>query len=469
MLRIFSPLLVLLVLIGPAGSPAAAEAGEGDRPNVLLIVSDDHNYRALGAAGNEAIRTPNLDRLAAEGVRFTRCFSPHPICLPSRACILTGQDSWTNGSADFNETPAIEPDAPLWPRLLKEAGYRTFYTGKWHNDGRPSTRGFTDGANIFFGGMDDHRRTPMVDHGEAKSEREPRGVFSSTAFADAAVRFLKERAGQGDRPFALFLSFTAPHDPWVPPEEYARMYRRRDMPVPPNFMPEPPYETQENFPCLPDQRQLGYPRFKWAVRAALTQYYGMITHMDEQIGRVLDALEARGLAEDTLVIFVGDHGYSMGSHGFVGKQTMREEGIRMPLILRYPRLDRGEPTHDALVDLRDLCPTILEAAGISIPESVEGRSLLGYYRGDPEAPERERIFAGFASRLNPSYHRLVTRCIRTHRYKLIRHLLTDETELFDLREDPHELNNLAGDPEYADVQRKLRRQLEDWRSEHRDR
>ncbi len=445
-------------------APGAPSRSKDRPPNILFVVSDDHMHDALGCAGHPVLKTPHLDRLAADGVRFTHCFSPNPICTPSRACILTGQDSWINGSVTFGR--AIKPTSPTWPKLLAAAGYETFYTGKWHNDGRPSTRGFTSGANIWLGGMYDHRRIPLVDYGQPKKARKFRGTFSSTAFADATIKFLEHRPK--DRPFAVFLSFTAPHDPWVPPRPYDRMYDMWDMPVPVNFAQTPPFRAQDNFPSLRDQRQLPWPRFRWAVRAGLTQYYGMITQMDAQIGRVLDKLDELNLADDTLVIFVGDHGYSMGSHGFVGKQTMYEEGIRTPLIVRYPRLRRGPPTHDALTTLMDICPTILEAAGVEVPDGVEGRTLLGYYQGRDD-PRREQIFAGFASRHKPSYHRMVTRCVRTERYKFIQHLLTDEVELFDLKEDPHEMNNLAGKPEHPALQAELRRKLMAWRAEVDDR
>ena len=178
-----------------------------------------------------------------------------------------------------------------------------------------------------------------------------------------------------------------------------------------------------------------------------------------RICRLVDTLDRHNLTSDTLIVFVSDQGYSLGSHGFVGKQTMYEEGILTPLILRYPRIARGKPTNDALVSLIDLFPTICRSAGIEVPESVEGKSLLGLYQGE-QASIREEVFASFHS---PTSHYMVTRCIRTRRHKLIHHLLTDEVELFDLAGDPHELENLAGHPESAALQDRLIERLLSWR------
>ncbi|MHC4399010.1 MAG: sulfatase family protein [Planctomycetota bacterium] len=436
-----------------AAAPAAAAP---DRANVVVIVSDDHMPDALGCAGNPAVRTPRLDQLAADGVRFTRCFSPNPICTPARACILTGQDSWTNGCVFFGEP--IRETSPLWPRLLAGAGYDTFFTGKWHNDGQPSTRGFTCGEAIYAGGMMDHAHPPVIRYGEPKSTRKPADKHATELFVDAAVRFLETR--RGDRPFCIYLAFTAPHDPWIPPAEYATIYAPEQMPVRSNFMPRPPFKMHPSFPELRDQRQLPFPRTRDDVRRALTQYYGMITHMDAQIGRLLDKLDQLELAADTLVIFVGDQGYSMGSHGFVGKQTMYDEGIITPLVVRYGRLQRGRPVHDALVSIVDLFPTICEAAGVEVPEAVEGRSLLGLYQGKADKL-RDCVFASFHS---PTKHFMSTRCVRAERHKLIQHLLTGEVELFDLAADPFELANLAGRAEHAELQQELTEKLMKWRS-----
>jgi arylsulfatase A-like enzyme len=210
---------------------------------------------------------------------------------------------------------------------------------------------------------------------------------------------------------------------------------------------------------------LPYPRTEADVRKAMALYYGMMSQLDSQIGRILAALDEQGLADNTLVLFVGDHGHSLGSHGFVGKQCMYDEGIRMPLIMRYPPIRRGSSTCDALVSLVDFFPTICQAAAIEPPAGVEGHSLLPLYAGEQPAV-REHLFASHHS---PGKHGMSTCCVRTKQHKLIQHLTTGETEFFDLANDPFELTNLSGKPQVAEIQSKLTAELNDWRSTRLDR
>jgi len=462
--------LLLVVFCCWAVVGTAAYSAENAKPsakplNILILLSDDHNFRTLGCAGDPVVKTPNLDALAKQGVRFTHCFTPMPQCSPSRAAILTGQDSWTNGVGTGGK--AFKPDSPLWPTLLDQAGYQMFYTGKWHNHGMPWDHGFNTGAAVFVGGMADHRKVPVIQWKESKEQERPAEKFSSTTFADAAVKFLKER--DAAKPFCAYVSFTAPHDPWVPPGEFAAIYNPAEMPLPKNFMARPPFKVPAGFAKLRDQAVLPYPRTEADVRRAMVKYYGMVTQLDEQIGRVLQALEDSGQRENTLVIFAGDHGYSLGSHGFVGKQCMYEEGIRTPLIVYDPRLKRAAPTCDKLVSLVDFYPTICEAAGVAVPPKVEGKSLLELYAGTAdEAGEKWRKEI-FASHHSPEKHGMSTCCIRTERYKLIQHLTTGEVEFFDLAADPWELNNLTGGVATENIEKVLDAQLIKWRAMGMDR
>ena len=422
-----------------------------ERPNVVLLLSDDHNYRALGCSGNEVIRTPNLDRLAAEGVFFDRCFTPNPICTPSRACLYTGQDSWSNG-VTFNGK-AIKPDSPLLPRLLADAGYETCFIGKWHNDGKPWTRGYTTGGRCWAGGKFDHFELALTPFGGGPESHRTAEKYSSTVFTDDAVKYLR---GKPNRPFCMVLAYTVGHDVFKAPPGYEGKYSPDAVPAPPNFMPQPPFK-QFN-PKIRDETVLPYPRTKKDVRGATAEYYAMFEHLDAQIGRILTALEESGLDENTLIIFASVKGMSMGSHGIIGKQTMYEEGIRTSLIVRHPSLKAAEPTCSELASTMDILPTICEFAGVEIPDSVEGRSLLGPYAGN--GVPRDRLFF--------SYHdprrSTVTRALRTRRYKLIDHLVTGERQLFDLTTDPHELKNLAGRAESKLVEAKLSSELLRWRS-----
>lgn len=424
-----------------------------DRPNIVLLLSDDHNHRALGCSGNAGIRTPHLDRLAAEGVYFQRCFTPNPICTPSRACLYTGQDSWTNG-VTFNGK-AIREESPLLPRLLAAAGYETSFIGKWHNDGLPWTRGYATGGRCWIGGEFDHFRIELTPFGKTLADRRPAGVYSSVAFTDDAVAYLEE---DHDRPFLMVLAYTVGHDVFRAPPGFEGKYAPGEVPLPPNFLPKPPFE--QFFPQIRDETVLPFPRTETSVREATAEYYAMIEHLDGQIGRILAAMKENGLESNTLVVFGSAKGLSLGSHGIVGKQTMYEEGLRTSLIVRHPTLKPASHTQDALVSNMDLLPTICEAAGVAIPAGVEGRSLLGLYDGS-RTERRERLFF--------SYHDpnrfTVTRAIRTERHKLVLHLVTGERQLFDLESDPYEIENLAGRPEWAGIERELERELTRWREQ----
>jgi arylsulfatase A-like enzyme len=452
-------------VIGSLSLSAAVGWSNGRRkPNIVLIVADDWAHTDLGIAGHPLLKTPNLDRLARDGVHFTHAFTPNPICTPSRAALLTGQDCWTNGCWFFG-MPIREQSSHFAP-LLSQAGYETFYTGKWHNDGLPSQRGFTSGRYIGGGGpgAGGHPKPMVKDFGKTKRRQIER--FDSELFTDAAVEFIESRR-PGDKPFLLFVSYMTPHDPWTPPGRYETMYKPEAIDLPRNFMPRPMngsepfrYYTDWHGTNLRDEKQMvPFPRTPEGVRDVRRRYYGTITHDDEQIGRILDKLNEKKHAHDSLVIFLADHGISLGAHGISGKQTMYEEGLRLPLIVRYPRLKRNRAKNSSLTSLIDIFPTICDAAGVPVPESVEGKSLLDLYEGKGRW-SRDRIFASFVS---PERHRLNIRCIRTERYKLVHHLTTDEIELYDLEKDPYELTNLAGQARFEQLQNQLAAELLAWR------
>jgi arylsulfatase A-like enzyme len=448
----------LLLCVGVSLSAA-------ERPNILLIVADDMAHTDLGIAGHPLVKTPNLDRLAREGVRFTHVFTPNPICTPSRAALLTGQDCWTNGCYFFGMP--IKESSIQFATLLSKAGYKTFYTGKWHNDGKPWTRGFASGAYHFVGGppIETRQSKPwVVDHGGGNKRQVER--FSTTLITDAALAFL-DKQKRGDKPFLMFVSHKSPHDPWTPPGKYASMYPPERIELPKNFMPRPtdqhgrPYRwfTDWHGTELRDEALMPYPRTPAGVREVRSRYFGMVTQLDHQIGRLLNKLDEKRLTANTLVLFLADHGISLGAHGFSGKQTMYDEGIRLPMILRYPRVERGQATRSELVSLIDVFPTLCEAAGVPVPEAVEGKSLLGLYQGKGRW-QRDRIFAAFHS---PSKHRMISRAVRTKQFKYIHNLTTDEVELYDLKNDPYELTNRSGQPKYRAIEEQLAADLLAWR------
>lgn len=435
-------------------SLAVQAATQDARPNILLILSDDHGAHEVGINGG-ALSTPHLDALARQGVNFRAAFTTNPIGQPARASILTGMDPWKIGlPSNGGKIPA---EAARWPRLLAAAGYEVFYTGKWHQDGLPRDHGFTNGGAIHVGGSFDHFRPLVLSFDEPKGKGSPAEKFSSELFAETGLKLIDGAAG---KPWCLVVAFTAMHDPWVSPEPFASMYDPAKMEPRPNFMPRPPFTIPENFAKIRDQAQLPFPVTRDSVKRALASYRGQVSHVDAQVGRLLKGLEERGLTRRTAVFFTASQGYSLGSHGVVAKQTMYDEGIRVPLIARLPG---SKPrVVDQLVSHVDFFPTFCELAGVRAPE-VEGRSLLPLLRGANPREWREEVFASFHSP-GPS-HQLSTRAIRTSGHKLISHLLTGEAQLFDLRADPYEMTNLLNDPAAADIKQKLTAKLNAWRSQ----
>jgi len=426
------------------------------KPNVLLIVADDHRADALGRGGDPAVRTPTLDALAAAGValRNARIMGGQSgaVCVPTRASLLTG----VNPLRAVGPGGGIPPGLALLPAVFREAGYVTHGIGKWHNGQRSFASGFVGGAEIFFGGMSDHRRVPVHDFDAAgaypDAARRVGGAFSTDLFTDAAVRFLRTYAGTA--PFLLYLAFTAPHDPRTPPSEYAALYDPADVRLPPNFLPRHPFDNGELE--VRDERLAPLPRTADAVRRHLADYYGMITHLDAGIGRVLDALRRSGRDGDTVVAYTADHGLAVGQHGLLGKQNLYECTLRVPLILAGPGLPAGCCV-DAQHHSCDLLPTLCDLADLPVPGTVETRSLLPLVAGEPG---RSATFALYKD---------VQSAVCDGRWKLIRYRRsaqtgrgTDRTQFFDLLLDPWESDDRSGDAAVQPHVARLGGMLTEW-------
>jgi choline-sulfatase len=458
-LRLLVALGVAALGIQAAGMVRAAER----RPNIVFLLTDDQRPDTIAALGNEVIQTPHLDRLVREGVAFTRAVCANPICTPSRAEILTGCNGFRSGVIDFGRK--IDPALATWPKTFRAAGYHTWYVGKWHNDGRPIERGYEESLGLFMGGGGrwakdtvDFKGTNVTgyrgwvfqtDDGQKFPEK---GVGLtpdiSRHFASAAIEFIHRR---GDEPFFLHVNFTAPHDPLLLPPRYERTYRGADMPLPPNFLPEHPFD-HGNFSGR-DEQLLPWPRTEAMVRDVTAAYYAVISHLDEQIGRILAALDKTGQADNTIVIFSSDHGLAVGSHGLRGKQNMYEHTVGVPLIVRGPGIPRGVRSA-AQVYLRDLFPTACDWAGLAIPETVQGKSFVPVVDGRQEEIHPHVV----------CYFRDKQRMIRTDRWKLIHYLHIDRWQLFDLQADPHEKTDLSQLPAHAGVLSDLQGKLADWQS-----
>lgn len=434
-----------------AGAMAAAGCAtrkpdvSGKRPNIVFILSDDHNFRALGCQPGAQVKTPNIDRLAEDGTHFTHCVVSSPICTPSRASLITGQTGFRSNVTFFNKP--IAPEAPRIPRILSQTGYNTAFTGKWHNDHRPLDHGFQRMRHVFLGGMNGHDSIPVVEGREAKRKVIPHPP--AEVFTDGALEMLSDLR-KDSKPYALFVWYTAPHDPRTPPPPYDRMYEPGQMRLPENFMPQPPFDPLTL--DIRDEKLQPRPLDPEVIKRETAAYYGLISHMDNQIGRLLDDLKKNGEWDNTLIVFAGDNGLTLGAHGLLGKQTMYEEGVRVPLIVRGPGVRKGARC-DALVDLMDIMPTCCEAAQTRVPEGVEGRSLLPLCRGE-NAGQRDAVFC---------YYDNLQRMVRTRTHKLVLHLKSGREEMFDLVQDPLELNDIHDSPACADVRRELSQRLAVWR------
>ena len=459
----------LLLCATGLGIPGRLAAAEPARPNILLLVSDDQRPDTIAALGNRDIHTPNLDRLVREGVAFTRAVCANPICTPSRAEILTGCDGFTAGVLDFGRP--IKPELATFAGTLRQAGYHTWYVGKWHNDGRPTQRGYEETRGLFRGGggkwMPEDARDwagrPVTgyrgwvfqdDQGKLFPER---GVGLtpdiSARFADAAIELLERKP---QRPFFLHVNFTAPHDPLLLPPGYQDRYAADKLPLPPNFLPEHPFD-HGNLKGR-DELLFRFPRTPEEVRAELAAYYAVISHLDEQVGRILAALRASGQEDNTIVIFASDHGLAVGSHGLRGKQSMYEHTINVPMIWRGPGIPHGQ-RRQAQVYLREIFPTCCELADIKVPDTVRGQSFAAVLQGKTADRHHEEVFG---------YFRNFQRMIRNDRYKLVEYPAAGQVQLFDLENDPHEQTNLAAAPEQAQRVAALRHKLRAWQQQVND-
>jgi arylsulfatase A-like enzyme len=424
-----------------------------ERPNLVFLCSDDQRFDTIRALGNPVIETPNLDRLVSNGSAFTHTFCmgsmQGAVCVPSRAMFLSGRSL-------FRVNEQLR-DVPTWPEVFLKAGYHTVGIGKWHNGPASYAKSFDAGGPIFFGGMSDQNKVNV--HPFDPDGKYPKGnlrtgsEYSTAMFTDAAVEFLN--GYRGEQPFFLYVTFTVPHDPRTPPKGFENRYDPAKVPLPKNYLPRHPFNNGEML--VRDEKLLGWPRTEDQIRKELADYYAMITHLDEQVGRVVATLEKTGRGKNTVVIFTSDHGLAIGSHGLLGKQNLYDHSMRPPLVLAGPGVPAGKRSA-ALVYLFDLFPTACELCGVTPPEGVEGKSLVPVMTGKQEKV-RDVVFGAY---------RQFQRCVRTDRWKLIRYPHVNRTQLFDLQADPDERNDLAADPAFAEKVKELTKLLEEQQKLHGD-
>ena len=454
--------------------------------NILFIMSDDHSYQTISAYDTTFIRTPNLDRIANEGVRFNNSFVANSISAPSRACLLTGKHSHANGFTDNSCT--FDGSQQTFPKLIQEK-YETAIIGKWHLNSDPT--GF-DHWDILIG-QGDYYNPTFIRNGE-KIQREG---YATNVTTDVALEWLENERNQ-EKPFCLLLHHKAPHRTWMPDTCDLKLFKDSDFPLPETFYDD--YEgrlaAKENKMSIskdmdlvydlkladkdslihgrsdleywgrymynnlnPEQKKAwdahydvviekfkeanlsGEELDKWKYQQYMRDYLRVITSVDRNVGRVLDYLEEEGLLENTLVIYTSDQGFYMGEHGWFDKRWMYEESFRTPLLVRYPGGVKGEI--DEMVQNIDYAPTFLELAGVEIPDDIHGCSFLPLLKGENYEPNRDGIYYHYYE--FPDEHNVKPHLgIRTERYKLIHFYEDDVWELYDLQNDKNEMNNIYG-------------------------
>jgi len=424
-------------------------ASAADKPNILFLFADDQRADTIAAHGNAHIQTPNIDRLAATGFSFRRNYvfggNSGAVCVPSRAMLMTGK-TW------FHIDTATLKKELLLPELLQKNGYVTFGTGKWHNGEESWKRAFQQGKNIFFGGMSDHTLVPLKDlnaDGQLTAQRTGE-KFSSELFADAVSEFLQKQ--DGSQPFFAYVAFTAPHDPRQPPEEWRDVYYQNRPPLPANFLPQLPFDNGM-MQGGRDENLGAWPRTENMIRDQLAEYYGLISHMDQQIGRIMEALKQSGQADNTIVVYAADNGLALGSHGLLGKQSVFEHSMRVPLIIGGPGIPQGESSQ-AFTYLLDLFPTLCDCLGVQPPADLEGHSLRPVWERKTDHV-RESVFLPYIN---------IQRAVRDDRWKLICYPKISYMQLFDLANDPDEKLNLIDRPEHAGEVNRLLSLMQEWQT-----
>jgi arylsulfatase A-like enzyme len=463
------------------------------RPNIIFVMTDDQTARDMSCYGNPILRTPNMDRIAGGGTRFANCFTTNALCAPARATVLTGCFSHVNGIRGNSEmadaVEELDPSIPTFPELLQGAGYQTALVGKYHI--RQDPRGFDTwcihpGQGVYFDPV-------YIENGK----RIQKTGYASDVTTDIALDFLKGR--DTARPFCLVYQFKAPHRPFTPAPRHADLYSDVEIPEPATF--DDDYDTRKiagmaedmkfdvsiagDYEDLPEG--LGdRERKRWLFQRFMKDRYRNLTGVDENLGRVLDYLEENGIADNTLIMYTSDHGYFLGDYGWYDKRFMYEPALRIPLVARCPAGGVAGHVSEELVMNVDIAPTILDFAGVEIPDVMQGQSLKPLMTGDHPADWRQSVYysyyenswelvgKGDDAMAEPfeyfTPHRVGPhRGVRTDRYKLIEYYSEgDYWELFDLAEDPDELRNVYGDPGYAEVQEEMHRELVEVRTRYGD-
>ena len=451
---------------------------EKEKPNFLFLFADDLTYEAIGAMGNETIKTPHLDKLFEGGAAFTHAYNMGgwngAVCVASRAMIMSGRHIWRAKQHEVKwsagDSTAL---AQTWSRLLENQGYDTYMTGKWHVKA-PAGTVYKTAGTVRPGMPPD--AWPRAKVGQKLREKDlkghalksimPPGYFYpdgpddqswsptdssfggfwsggthwSEVVKNEALQFM-DQARHSSNPFFMYLAFNAPHDPRQAPQDFLDMYPLENIEVPTNYLEEYPYKDSIGLgPWLRDEALAPFPRTEYAVKKHIQEYYAIISHMDAQIGEILDALKASGKEKSTYVFFTADHGLSVGHHGIIGKQNMYDHSVRVPLAIKGPDIPSGQKI-SAPVYLQDIMATTLELAEIEKPPYVEFQSLAGLATKTKTTHPYPSIYGCYID-----YQRMITQ----GNYKLIIYPKIGKVRLFDLKSDPLEMNDLSDDKANAE-------------------
>ncbi|WP_343852640.1 sulfatase-like hydrolase/transferase [Algoriphagus jejuensis] len=443
------PFLLLVALLCSLSFPTQAQK-KSSKPNVLFLFADDQRADALGASGNPYIQTPNLDQLAQEGSRFTNAYvmggNHGAVCMASRAMLMSGQNLFRV----YDKLKGVH----TMPMAFVEAGYSTFGTGKWHNEKEVFEGSFQQGKNVYLGGMANHYQVQLRDLGpDGKlGDPTPKG-YSSEIFAQTAIEFIQShKKADSGKPFFCYVAFTAPHDPYSPALDFIDKYPDGSLPLPGNYMPFHPFEFDQL--TVRDENLTGWPRKPEVIQMILSDYYALVTHLDQQIGRIIATLKETGQYDNTIIVYAADNGIAVGSHGLLGKQSLYEHSMKVPLIIKGPGVPEDQ-TLDAFAYIHDIYPTLAELAGLPKSEKLDGKSLVPVISGGQDDVRSSMFMA----------YRNTVRSVRDDQWKLIRYPERNYTQLFDLAHDPLELNNLAENAAQQAKKDQLSKLLKDWQKE----
>ena len=457
------------------------------RPNILFIMSDDHASHAISAYDSRINQTPNIDRIAKEGIRFNNCFCTNSICTPSRATILTGTYNHVNNVTTLSSK--LDGRLTTFPKLLQAEGYQTAIVGKWHlgHGGHADPTGF-DYWNVLPGqGL--YHDPEMIDMGEKKVYP----GYVTDIITDLSLDWLKER--DPEQPFMLMTHHKAPHRPWDPDEKLMHLYQNTDIPEPETFHDDysnrasAAKEAKMRVDRDMTDRDLKYPvpegltaaeEKQWKYQRYIKDYLRCVASIDNNVGRMLDYLDQEGLAENTIVVYTSDQGFFLGDHGWYDKRFMYEESLRMPFVMRYPReIEAGSINDDMILNL-DFAQTFLDCTDVDQTDEMQGRSFRPLMNGKTIEDWRTSMYYRYWMHL-AHHHVYAHYGLRTHDHKLIYYYADGlgtpgsaddpkppEWELFDLKKDPHEINSVYNNPDYSEIQAQLTSELYQLQSQFGD-